>query len=172
MIHIPKYAKSLGAVVAAAGILTLAAPRAAHAVAAALVQVTNTTASPAVTQSTPSMASQLVVLSNAVSYPNFGAVESIAFFNSQPYSVPLGQTLVITSADISLQQCADVNITNYVSLTVGGNPASAWAVSGLNTVHFSYPSGLPVAGGVSLGTYDNVLSCQPFIVLNGYLTSN
>ena len=172
MTKIPKAAFSFAGLAVVAGVLTLAVPQAAHAVAAALVQVTNTTASPVVTQSTPSMASQLVVLSNALTYPNFGVVGPNAVYNSQTYWVPFGQTLVITSADISLQQCADQNLVNYVSVTQSGNIGPSWAVSGPYTAHFSYPSGLPVTGGVQLGTYNNILPCQAFIVLNGYLTSN
>jgi hypothetical protein len=40
----------------------LAAPRAAHAIAATLVQVVNTPSNPAITQSVPTQASQLVSL--------------------------------------------------------------------------------------------------------------
>jgi len=56
-----------GGVVALAVALSLIAPRAAHAIVAALVQVTNTTANPAITQSTKEQASQLIRLSQLFS---------------------------------------------------------------------------------------------------------
>jgi len=63
MIRIPKSIFSFGALFLAVGVLTLAVPRAAHAVAAALVQVNNTTANAAITQNVPSQAARLVFLS-------------------------------------------------------------------------------------------------------------
>jgi hypothetical protein len=62
MIRIPKPVVSFGGLFLAVGLITLAIPRTTHALAAALVQVNNTTENPAITQSVPSQASRLVYL--------------------------------------------------------------------------------------------------------------
>jgi hypothetical protein len=62
---------SFGAAVFAVGALLLAVPRTAHAVAAILVQVTNTAVNAAITQSVPSQAAQLVNLEGNTSGGSF-----------------------------------------------------------------------------------------------------
>lgn len=183
MICIQKHAKSFAAVVATAGILTLAVPRTAHAVAAALVQVTNTSSNPVVAQTMPLMASQLVELyGNTLPSPSYYYQFNVITPNNENipgYSIPQNQTLVITSADITPYNCP----TSYIGVTNVGlfqnientgvtiYPRDSWTVSGQNTVHFSYPSGITLAGGISIG-YNNNSQCSVAITLRGYLTSN
>ena len=101
-------AASFGALALAAGVLMLAMPRGAHAVAAALVQVTNTAGNPAVTQDTSKSASQLVTLGGGrVIFNSYGAVQLGQALpgspeNSTGYTVPLGTNLVITGMEVNV----------------------------------------------------------------------
>ncbi|MGA3205473.1 MAG: hypothetical protein ABSF12_23495, partial [Bryobacteraceae bacterium] len=117
-----KFLKSLlmgtGGVVLAGLILALLAPRAVHAVVATAVQVVNTSASPAITQSIGNQAAQIVQIEcgilpgSAIEFPgtslNVGCVAvPPAGFNfdvpppaNSQYTVPAGETLVVTSVDI------------------------------------------------------------------------
>src|ERR1700678_3689789 len=83
-------------------ILTLIAPKAAHAIAATLVQVTNTTANPVINQDTSQQASEIVNLQCVAS--DTGSVP--CYVNSaqgsiNPYVVPSGATLAITSVTVT-----------------------------------------------------------------------
>jgi hypothetical protein len=182
MIHLPKSAVSFSVVAVAAGILTLAAPRAAHAVAAALVQVTNTSSNPVVTQSTPTMASQLVDLYGQTGYasdPNSPAVAP--FYPFLPggdivtigYSVPANQALVITSADVLFYDCQNSSTPGTAALVVNNDSLSHrfWAASSEATAHFTYPTGFALAPGATLG-FENNSQCLLAIDMQGYLTSN
>ncbi len=106
MFRPPKSVLSYGAVAVATGILMLAAPRAAHAIAATLVQVTNTAANPAITQGVEKLASQnvLLVSSAGLVLPHGSAVLQQMFPNgtvdASPFVVPAGQTLVVTTIDL------------------------------------------------------------------------
>ena len=62
MYRLPKTVSTYGAAAIVAAALLFAGPRAAHAIAAALVQVTNTPANPAVSQDISKLASQNVLL--------------------------------------------------------------------------------------------------------------
>src|SRR5580698_2265497 len=101
---------SIGSVAVMAGVLTLAVPRAAHAVTAALVQVTNTLANPAIVQTTDKAAAQLVQLTglNGEYAQADGPTLLLGQFNpssdttaSTPYIVPAGQNLVVTDIDMN-----------------------------------------------------------------------
>jgi len=175
MTRISKSVVSFGTSILAAGVLTLAIPRAAHAVAAALVQVTNTVT----TQDAFKQASQLVHLNveatsdvpipfNLVTQTN-GAIG--------PYSVPATSSLVITTVDVTPAGSPGVGSTVHL---YGASNAMLWAIPGppslaqFATVHFSYPSGIVLAPG-SLPTVQvesNGSGNQVVIDLFGYLTSN
>jgi hypothetical protein len=188
MFYNRKSVLSFGAAVLAAGALSVAVPRAARAVAAALVQVTNTAANPAVAQTTDMQAAQIVnlnILVAPVSSPEsptwtqFSQVMSNGGFNPN-YSVPANQTLVITAVDITPQwqtspsQCTGASPWDYLTLSVAsGYYRQAWTVSGLNTAHYSYPQGILIAGGLSptIGNAYNS-ACPVTVDMQGYLTSN
>jgi hypothetical protein len=182
MIRPPKSVASFGALALAAGVLALAIPRAAHAVAVALVQVTNTAASPAIAQSPNSQAAQLVELFAIVDPSNasgqvFGAVQAGHQISSQ-YSVPNSQSLVITAVDVTPPgNCASGSFG--VKLSSGGI-LPIWTASAPNTGHFEYPSGIvfpPGAVPSIQGTFTNNIG-GPFcneamtVELYGYLTFN
>ena len=94
MFRVPRSVLSFGAAAVGIAALMLAVPRAAHAVAAALVEVVNTTANPAITQDTSKQASQIVTLVcyPANSLPAANAciqIDARAHYSAtQPYAVP------------------------------------------------------------------------------------
>lgn len=174
MIRIPKTVVSFGALALAAGALTLAVPRAAHALAAALVQVINSTASPANTEDTSRQASQLVQLAcagNGTSacvsgeyYPLLAGVKGPA------YTVPDTQSLVITSAELfpeGLSSILDsvVILTDNLALTAYHD----WLVGGSNIFQYQYPSKIVLPPGTQPAIYSNV---AVVVQINGYLTTN
>jgi len=78
MIRLSKSVLAVGAVVLAGSLITLMNPKAVHALAAALVQVTNTASNPAVTQSVGAQAGNMVHLTCEV-----------MFSAGQPFYIPL-----------------------------------------------------------------------------------
>jgi len=162
MIRLPKSVLSFRVVALVACGLTLAVPRAARSFAAALVDVTNTAANPAITQSAPSQAAQLVSL---IFISQAGAFQQIG--STQNYVVG-AQSLVITDVDISTFGCSaglqtfNIDVPNLFD--------RFFAVTTFDTAHFSYRSGfvLPPGSVPSL-----VSSCpSASLQLDGYLTSN
>jgi hypothetical protein len=155
-----------GAAALATAALLLATPRAAHAIAATLVQVTNTAAAPAITQGTEKQAAQLVDLV---------AQTDAAFYNVLPngnyiygYTIPSNQYLVITGVDLSTA-CSG----NYTAslITSGSLQIKSWYFSGPNTTHFDYPSGIVLAPGLTPSALFDPAGCS-FMQMHGYLTSN
>jgi hypothetical protein len=169
MIRIPKSVLTSASIVLAAGALTLAVPRAAHAVAALLVQVTNTSANPAVVQSTTTQASQLVVLlaSNVKTSPVQFEVEGFTGLRST-LVIPAGQSLIVTDVDL---YSADCSATTHVNI---GN--FAWATpTGTNSAHYQYRSGFVVQDPTVLTASTPVVPCpsgELEVYLHGYMTSN
>jgi hypothetical protein len=160
---------SYGAVALAAAVLSLAAPRAAHAIAATLVQVTNTAANPAITQGTEKQAAQLVDL--------FAESGQSEFYNVLPtgnfvygYTIPSNQYLVITGVDVT-PTCA--GSAAFTLITSGTLEIKSWYVAGGNTTHFDYPSGILLAPGLTpTANLNSTGNCTTFVQMHGYLTSN
>jgi hypothetical protein len=178
MTRLPKSVISFGALAIAAGVLTLAVPQAAHAVAAALVQVTNTAASPAITQGVPTLAAQIVDISNSVlpssaSYTPFYSISPYATFDPG-YSIPSNQSLVITTVDVTPYDCTPTSYTGIssVGLAVNGSNRNGWTVSGQTTTHFAYPTGLVLAAGSTPSVFGGNSPCTVLLELHGYLTYN
>jgi hypothetical protein len=92
----------------AVGILMLGVPRAAHALAAALVQVTNTASSPVISQGIGNQAAQIVEIQCTYNPGGFPtqcvAVTATGItpydVGAPPYVVPAGETLVVTAVDL------------------------------------------------------------------------
>jgi hypothetical protein len=174
MTRLSKSVLSFVSVALAAGVLTLAVPRAAHAVAAAvLVQVLNTAANPAITQSAPSQAAQLVNLQGNSSGPTFSTFVSVSggiitgIGTPPSYSVPANQSLVITDVDIQ------PNCSGPIEIVIGlENESMAWSVSGPNTTHFEYRSGTVFPPGSTPHVAGSSPSCPVDVRMHGYLTSN
>lgn len=171
MIRLPKSVISFGTLALAAGVLTLAVPRAAHAVAAALVQVTNTPANPAVTQDTSKRAGQLVQLFCEASVGNFsscGVFTNLVTPLTQ-YTVPAGQNLVITSVDLYGYAGGTGDSEVELRDTVQQVRYHLWLISGWNSLQFQYPSGIVLPSG----TMPSIAASRGAVVhMNGYLTNN
>jgi len=117
MLHLSKSALAVGAVVLAGGLITLTNPRTVHAVAAALVQVTNTASNPVVTQSTANQAAQIVHLvcnlDNNSNNQNCTLVspQSVLSNGGPPYVVPASESFVINSCRLRALSRDAVSIT-------------------------------------------------------------
>jgi hypothetical protein len=160
--------------------LALVTPRAAHAVAvaAALVQVTNTVASPAITQDTSKRAGQLVQLICGSGFNiTQGAVSSCYEFSlalalgpPSSYRVPAGQNLVITSVELSNSAGYTGDNLLYLGDTNQGVNYHQWSFSGPNTIEFQYPSGIALSSGTAPAVTS--INGGAFLQITGYLTSN
>jgi hypothetical protein len=147
---------AVGGVAVAVGLITLATPRVVHAVAAALVQVTNTASNPVVTQSVGQQAAQTVHLT-CYTYGN-GACTlfSLSGSPSGQYVVPSNESLVITSVDIlptqiNVSPTCDVIHEDGLFVTSGGSVeysaySAVWVISNMS-LHMSYPSGMVFSAG-------------------------
>ena len=190
MIRLSKSVLAVGGVVLAADLITVMNPKAVHAVAAALVQVTNTAANPAVTQSITQQASQTVRLRCSANGAanDCGATPPVGQEIVAAYVVPPNQSLIITAMDISFFDCAAGVGVGAIILTDSvndSNPAGSvrwdWAlpVSAANfngqpiTNHLTFPLG----AGPLIHSGDTVrvtaLSCPSAqMAVYGYLTAN
>jgi hypothetical protein len=151
--------------------LVLVTPRAAHALAAAMVQVANTPENPAVTQDTSKRAGQLIQLLCIVAAGQITNCGEGGISNTlpPPYTVPSGQNLVITS--IELNGYAGYSGNNQVVLLdeVQNVGYHLWDFSGPITSQFQYPSGIVLPSG----TTPSVSSTNgAFAQITGYLTNN
>ncbi len=182
--------------------LLLATPRAAHSLAAALVEVTNTPASPVVSQTVPTLASQIVTLVPSGNGPagftstgaftfsslpqwsaavNSGGMEPFA----PPYVVPAGQTLVVTSidlAEISKSGTDTVILANSAVPSGQFNlaPLGNWVATllvpcspGPTTSQYHFSPGLVFSAGQNVWmSYGAGSQGSIFAEVHGYLTSN
>jgi len=159
-------------VVVALGLFILAAPRTVQAVAAALVQITNTAANPVVTQTTGAQAANMIHLDctfNMV-YGRNNPCEQITSTGTLsfegpniPYTVPNGSYLVITAVDVypapnggNTAACpGDYNAT-IGNLSNPFNPVSFINLNTTNssvTTHFTYPPPSGIVIGPNTGVY-------------------
>jgi hypothetical protein len=166
---------SFGAGALALGVLMLAAPRAARAIAATLVQVTNTAANPAVAQSPNTQAAQLVTLGlSEFTIPGSGGwdyfVPVSAAGVGAPFTVPANQSLVVTDIDFA------PTCTNSAYFYLNPNTASDVYFANLLvpagiTTHIEYHSGFVFPPGSTPG--GSLGGCTSvFVLMHGYLTSN
>jgi hypothetical protein len=174
----------------AVGILILAVPRAAHAVVATLVQVSNTAAAPAITQSIAEQAQQLLQvecyydLEVRQTSCNFVAPTGRLIGPSSAVTISPGQNFVITSVDIQQPVEGQAQTTcgsdSAVGLTINSSVAgqttrASWMVAGHSgSQHFAYPSGILIAGGtefVGLSAASNTNDCVIVVDIFGYLTT-
>ncbi|MGB6943102.1 MAG: hypothetical protein WBE37_11945 [Bryobacteraceae bacterium] len=191
-----------GAAIVVLSALILATPRAAHSLAAALVEVANTPANPVVTQGVPALASQIVTLVPSGNGPagvtsagaftlsslpqwsaavNSGGIEPFA----PPYVVPAGQSLVITSidlAEISKSGTDTVILANSAVPSGQFNvaPLGNWVATllvpcspGPTTTQYHFSPGLVFSAGQNVWMSD-VAGLQGSLIaeVHGYLTSN
>jgi hypothetical protein len=151
--------------------LALVTPRAAHAVAAALVQVSNTTENPAITQDTSKRAGQMIQLicetsANNVSSCGEGTISST---QPSPYTVPTPLNLIITSVELNGYGGYTGNNGLELLDTTQGMAYHQWTFSGPSTSQFQYPSGIVLPSG----TMPSVFSPSGAVAqITGYLSNN
>jgi hypothetical protein len=188
MIRLSKSVLAVGGVILAAGLITFTNPKAVHAVAAALVQVTNTASNPAVTQSVGAQAGNMVHLQCSQvtllgSGSSCGQILADGNGSGGDYTVPAGESLVITSFDVtpvSLSGCPGNYAVFLGTQTSAGAFLFVTANSQVATSHFAYPSGLVIGEGFSprfageLRTSSGAFgSCGGLLIVDifGYLTA-
>jgi hypothetical protein len=170
-----KYSFAAAAAAILVAVLTLAAPRAVHALTAALVTVTNTAASPVVSQSVNQLATQNILLigrANPGTSSSFSRITSDGDDSFAAYVVPSGQSLVITTIDVlpfTTQGIDTFTIFNEPS----ANPRETLQVAGAGTTQFQFPSGIVFPAGVFIQVKGESPSPDTLLLyMHGYLTSN
>jgi hypothetical protein len=171
----------LGAGALALGAIGLLTPRAAHALAATLVQVTNTIANPAITQGTNTAASQLVLLQTPFGgslSPNspLTALDQIiptSGLSTSPYVVPAGQTLVVTGMDVTAYGPGGAFMV-LVNPAAGGNTPVAWvSVPKSGTQQQTFATGIAFPAGAQVLVFNSVgATGSADVFVRGYLTTN
>ncbi len=175
-------------VVVALGLFILAAPRTVQAVAAALVQITNTAANPVVTQTTGAQATNMLHLNctfNLVYGQNNPCrqITSSGTFNFEgpniPYTVPSGSNFVITAVDVfpgpwggGNAECPGVYVASIVSLSKSPYAINFLSLATSNapvTTHFTYPPPSGIVIGPNTGVY---ASGSIFNAATGQLAGN
>ncbi len=179
--RISRSVMAVGGVVLAAGLIAFTNPKTVHAVAAALVQVTNTASNPVVGQSITEQAAQLVDVDCGVSYyPNCAPVYPSNGTNGYPsfsYMPPANQSFVITAVDITANQSCSSPTSVYLYINYGPNVVPGlhrWYLQPKSgTVHFAYPSGIVVSPQTYLTSGYDASTCPvAYFNLYGYLTNN
>jgi hypothetical protein len=171
---------SLGGVAALAVLFTLAAPRAVQAVAAALVQVTNTTANPAITQETRHQASQLV--SMGVGFNGYGDTFAKNYMyqvlpsggTGGAYKVPAGQNLVITNVTINPDPSYSTSNIEVMLVRDGGGSYAFWLLSPSSSTEL-HPTSTVIGGGFTPMISVRARDGKGFnvgVMVQGYLTTN
>jgi hypothetical protein len=158
MRFIKRMLMGIGATALVGLLATLVAPKAVHGAVAALVQVANTTAAPAVTLDISKSASQNV---NLVCDKN----QCLATASSAPYVVPPGQNLVVTSVEVIVLTGSGSNGTSpqLFQLTAGVasesyQGAEFFVLPDQVTHQFLIPSGIVFPAGMTLDSTHVVTS--------------
>ena len=186
MMRIRKRILSIGGAAIVAGVLVLSIPRAAHAVVAALVQVTNTASNPVITQPIGQQAGQTI----QIQCDNYAGTNPVCFqygvVPASPYVVPPSQFLVITSVDVVATDLsgsttcqsphpAGVEGQLFIGRLIVPQTLQYLLSANLGTLHASYPSG--VAFGPNVSLIADIAApvahgCIDTVRMYGYLTSN
>jgi hypothetical protein len=192
MIRLSKTVLATGGVILGAVLLTAAAPRTVHAIAAALVEVTNTASNPVVTQSIGQQAAQSVYLS---CYPASGSGNGTCYSVSNgvqsgtPYVVPANESLAVTAVDVYTYVADHEVALGYPACNAGredaifvngGGAILIWEiVDDTSPTHFTYPSGVVFGPSSTLSPssrhYSPGLDGQcgsDTILVYGYLTAS
>ncbi len=164
-----------GAIAIAA--LAAFAPKAAHAVTAALVQVTNTIPNPAITHAVRDSASQIILL-----HPPFNAdvtsgqqvnmrqVTASSGLSANDYVVPSGQSLVIT--DLNFEE--NDTLSSQMILRTDAStllPLQYFYFTGRGTHDYHFQTGIVFPAGSHV-ILENQGPGDVSVSLSGYLTSN
>jgi len=165
---------SVGALAAAAALLSLASSKTAQAYVEEPVIILNPVIHPAIVEEVPHFASHLVLLCSNTLQSN--AVPQFFQFNpgggcyqAAPYAVPPGQSLVITAIDIF--DGNDTYVTTQVEILGPTGAYGVWKVQGSASSEFQYPSGIVVPSGTTLSLNLNGSNEPIQVILHGYLTA-
>ena len=127
--------------------LAIIGPRTAHALVAALVQVSNTPAAPAMTLDVSRLASQNVQLL-CVGTANCSQILPDGSSPVPTYIVPAGSSLVITTVQINTAGSGSVQMIQANSS--GGSTRASWTFAAGGSFEFQYPSGIVLSSGSDL----------------------
>lgn len=169
-----RIAMGLGGTLLIAVVFALAAPRSAHAVLAALVTVTNTSANPVPTTDTMRSVAQNVEL-HCQADPNGGPsctlIPPTGQAGPEPdYTVPSGSNLVITDVEILAPQGNPFSFLLFSTTPSSPERIEDWIVPGDGTTHeFEFPSGIVIPSGATLTA--PVSAGGSFATIRGYLTA-
>ncbi len=165
-------------------VLLLATPRAVHAVVAALVQVSNTAAAPALTQNVPTFASQTVTLYTDTTPGDFTDIIPFAQLTPQGgivsgfnYVTPSNESLVVTSIEFvpyTGTGAADLELWN-TSATPYQNYEGWRKMPAASITNLQFPNGIVIGPNIAPGLGVGPLSSTTagfFVYLHGYLTPN
>jgi hypothetical protein len=174
MKSLQRFSIGAGSVAAAALALTLFVPKTAHAVAAAFVQVVNTAASPAIAQDVSKLASENVLLWNSGNTINPHSAQFLsqvlANGSTAPsaFVVPAGESLVITSVDITPSGSGSSPIFIGIGLEEVVIPDTPYT----NQLRFQNGIVVPAGSGVNISDYGISADGLWYVYVHGYLTSN
>ena len=189
MIRSRNFAFSFAGTAVAVALLVVCVPRAAHAVVAALVQVSNTVSAPAITQSVSEQAQQLLEVEcifeqqvSPDSFCNFIAPTGLANGPSSAVTISPTQNFVITSVDLKVVgpgfSTCPYDYSSSVQINSPGGQItrkSRMVAAHSGTQHFAYPSGILIAGGTQFVGVSGVVStttpCSLTVDMFGYLTT-
>jgi hypothetical protein len=151
-----------------AAVGTMFNPRTAHALVAALVQVSNTPAAPAITLDVSRLASQNVQLV-CVGIQNCAQILPDGTSPAPFYIVPAGSSLVITTVQINTAGSGSVQMTQGNSSAV--STRAFWTFAAGGSFEFQYPSGIVISSGSDLSV-NGFTPPYEEAFLTGYLVSN
>jgi len=161
---------SAGAVAAAALLLAVSSPRTVHALGEQLVSITNTATHPAIVEEVPHHPGRIVTLLGFVASTSYNDPLIQLLPNGTAnyfFSVPTGQSLVITSVEVAPPS----NAITGVSLSSGsGGYYGSWSVAANGTTEFPLSSGIVVPSGTTLYVSGTAVSTE--ISVYGYLSPN
>jgi hypothetical protein len=165
-----RFAKMLAAILGA-GLLALVGtmfnPRTAHALVAALVQVSNTAAAPAITLDVSRLASQNVQLV-CVGTANCSQILPDGTSPGPTYIVPADTSLVITTVQINTAGSGSVQMNQANSS--GESIRASWTFAAGGSFEFQYPSGIVLSSGSDLSV-NGVTPPFQEAILSGYLVN-
>ena len=171
--RISKSAMAVGGVVLAVAMIGFTNPKTVHAVAAALVQVTNTASNPVVNSDVTTTSSQLIAIDCTQQFQlGCRRIAPGGLLDTTEYVVPSGQILVIT--DVVIQTSGSggfiqVDIQSARLVTgVFTSPIFETVTNDISTHHIAFIHGAAFAGGSRL-LIDGAGVIPP-VTLQGYLT--
>jgi hypothetical protein len=167
MMQFSKSVLAAGGIVLAVALIIFTNPKAVHAVAAALVQVTNTASNPVVTQSVEQMTQVQI----------FCEVGPCKDSGGNVYVIPSSLNLVVTAIDLtgcaSFQTTAVLQQVSPPPYSLPGFPRIPISLPATaNTTHLVYPSGIQFSGMTTLSYSISQYCVTAGATAYGYLSTN